>query len=159
MASFEHGPSARAWERRRSRHCLTAHGPSAPERRTRKQFLPIAYFMATFAGTFRCRTRHRRARAKSHSTPHSEEKNFTNLKFHDNFSTASPRTFSGDLTIWWFCPRTQRVHDTQKLNCACVQELIDRQLPEGGWPFTTVTTQWAVEPTALALLALPSNSV
>jgi len=33
------------------------------------------------------------------------------------------------------------------------------QLPEGGWPFTTVTTQWAVEPTALALLALPSNSV
>jgi hypothetical protein len=51
------------------------------------------------------------------------------------------------------------VHDTQELNCACVQELIDRQLPEGGWPFTTVTTQWAVEPTALALLALPSNSV
>jgi len=51
------------------------------------------------------------------------------------------------------------VHDTQELNCACVQELIDRQLPEGGWPFTTVTTQWAVGPTALALLALPSNSV
>ena len=51
------------------------------------------------------------------------------------------------------------MHDTQELNCACVQELIDRQLPEGGWPFTTVTTQWAVEPTALALLALPSNSV
>src|SRR5229473_6025575 len=82
MASFEHSPSARAWERPRSRHCLTAHGPSAPERRTRKQFLPIAYFMATFAGTFRCRTRHRRARAKSHSTPHSEEKNFTNRIFH-----------------------------------------------------------------------------
>src|SRR5260370_39320347 len=82
MASFEHSPSARAWERPRSRHCLTAHGPSAPERRTRKQFLPIAYFMATFAGTFRCRTRHRRARAHSHSTPHSEEKNFTNRIFH-----------------------------------------------------------------------------
>src|SRR5258707_2564593 len=82
MASFEHGPSARAWERPRSRHCLTAHGPSAPERRTRKQFLPIAYFMANFAGTFCCRTRHRRARAKSHSTPHSEERNLTNRIFH-----------------------------------------------------------------------------
>src|SRR5260370_34266141 len=72
MASFEHGPSARAWERPRSRHCLTAHGPSAPEQRPGKQFLPIAYFMANFARTFCCGTRHRRARAKSHSTPHSE---------------------------------------------------------------------------------------
>ncbi len=51
------------------------------------------------------------------------------------------------------------MRDTQELNDACVQELIGRQLPEGGWPFTPVTTQWAVEPTALALLALPSNSV
>src|SRR5258708_35770987 len=50
MASFEHGPSARAWERPRSGHCLTAHDPSAPERRTRKQFLPIAYFMANSLG-------------------------------------------------------------------------------------------------------------
>jgi hypothetical protein len=63
------------------------------------------------------------------------------------------------LTIWWFSPRTQRVRDTQQLNHACVQELIHRQLPEGGWPFTTDTTQSAVEPTALALLALPPNSV
>jgi squalene cyclase len=45
------------------------------------------------------------------------------------------------------------------LNHACVQELIDRQLPEGGWPFSSGTTQSALEPTALALLALPSNSV
>ena len=45
------------------------------------------------------------------------------------------------------------------MNHACVQELIDRQLPEGGWPFSSETTQWAVEPTALALLALPSESV
>jgi hypothetical protein len=51
------------------------------------------------------------------------------------------------------------VRDTQQLNQVCVQELIHRQLPEGGWPFTTDTTQSAVEPTALALLALPSNSV
>ncbi len=51
------------------------------------------------------------------------------------------------------------MRDTQQLNHACVQELIHRQLPEGGWPFTTDTTQSAVEPTALALLALPPNSV
>jgi len=51
------------------------------------------------------------------------------------------------------------VRDAQQLNHTCVQELIDRQLPEGGWPFTSDTTQSAVEPTALALLALPSNSV
>jgi hypothetical protein len=51
------------------------------------------------------------------------------------------------------------VHDTQELDDACVQELIDRQLPDGGWPFRAGTAQTAVEPTALALLALPSNSV
>jgi len=51
------------------------------------------------------------------------------------------------------------VRGTQQLNHACVQELIDRQLPEGGWPFSSDTAQAAVEPTALALLALPSNSL
>jgi len=51
------------------------------------------------------------------------------------------------------------VHDIQELNHDCVQGLIDRQLPEGGWPFSSHTTQSAIEPTALALLALPSNSV
>lgn len=51
------------------------------------------------------------------------------------------------------------MHDTQELNDACIQELIDRQLPDGGWPFSADTAQTAVEPTALALLALPSNSV
>ncbi len=75
--------------------------------------------------------------------------------FLDGFS----RTVSGDLTIWWFSSRTQRVHDIQELNHVCVQGLIDRQLPEGGWPFTSHTTQSAIEPTALALLALPSSSV
>jgi hypothetical protein len=44
------------------------------------------------------------------------------------------------------------------MNHACVQELISRQLPEGGWPFTSRTTQPALEPTALALLAMPSQS-
>jgi hypothetical protein len=51
------------------------------------------------------------------------------------------------------------MRDTQQLNLSCVQELMDRQLPEGGWPFISGTTQSGVEPTALALLALPSNSV
>jgi hypothetical protein len=51
------------------------------------------------------------------------------------------------------------VHDIQELNHVCVQGLIDRQLPEGGWPFNSHTTQSAIEPTALALLALPSSSV
>ncbi len=51
------------------------------------------------------------------------------------------------------------MHDIQELNHDCVQGLVDRQLPEGGWPFSSHTTQSAIEPTALALLALPSNSV
>jgi hypothetical protein len=76
-----------------------------------------------------------------------------------NFLDGFSRTVSGDLTIWWFSPRTQRVHDIQELNHVCVQGLIDRQLPEGGWPFSSHTTQSAIEPTALALLALPSSSV
>ena len=51
------------------------------------------------------------------------------------------------------------MHDIQELNHVCVRGLIDRQLPEGGWPFSSHTTQSAIEPTALALLALPSSSV
>ena len=51
------------------------------------------------------------------------------------------------------------MRDARQLNHICVEELIDRQLPDGGWPFTSRTTQSAVEPTALALLALPSDSV
>src|SRR6266849_10153846 len=52
MANFDLGPSAGAWERPRSRRSLTAHDPSAPVRRTQKQFLPIAHFMANFARAF-----------------------------------------------------------------------------------------------------------
>lgn len=41
----------------------------------------------------------------------------------------------------------------------CTRELIARQLPNGGWPCARRSAQAAVEPTALALLALPPNSI
>jgi hypothetical protein len=43
----------------------------------------------------------------------------------------------------------QRVHDE------CVRLLVEGQRPEGGWPFLSNGKQMAIEPTALALLALP----
>lgn len=49
------------------------------------------------------------------------------------------------------------MRDEQEVRDACVQSLIERQLLEGGWPFTSDAKQTAIEPTALALLALPSN--
>ncbi len=49
------------------------------------------------------------------------------------------------------------MRDEQEVHDACVQTLIERQLLEGGWPFTSDAKQTAIEPTALALLALPSN--
>lgn len=41
----------------------------------------------------------------------------------------------------------------------CVQAMLDRQLPEGGWSFHSKVRQAAVEPTALVLLALPAQLV
>ena len=61
------------------------------------------------------------------------------------------------MTIPPSSPRTQSVRDAQQLECACLHALCDRQLAEGGWPFTASTKQTAVEPTALACLALPPN--
>jgi len=49
------------------------------------------------------------------------------------------------------------VPNAQQAGFACVQALVERQLPEGGWPFAGKARQMAVEPTALALLALPST--
>ena len=49
------------------------------------------------------------------------------------------------------------MRDIQQVGHDCVQALIERQLPEGGWPFAANTKQMAVEPTALACLALPTN--
>lgn len=61
------------------------------------------------------------------------------------------------MTIPKLSPRTQPVRDAQQVEYACLQALVERQLPEGGWPFTTDSKQTAVEPTALACLALPSS--
>jgi hypothetical protein len=47
--------------------------------------------------------------------------------------------------------------DEQQVDDECVRLLIEGQLPEGGWPFLSNGKQMAIEPTALALLALPSN--
>lgn len=66
---------------------------------------------------------------------------------------------SRNLTTCWSSPKTRRVHRTQELNHACVHRLIALQLRDGGWPFTSGSAQPAVEPTALALLALPSHAV
>ncbi len=51
------------------------------------------------------------------------------------------------------------MYDAQRAKHLCTEQLIARQLPQGGWPFNSNAKQSAVEPTALALLALPSNSV
>lgn len=51
------------------------------------------------------------------------------------------------------------VRDTQLLEEVCLRRLIDSQLPDGGWPFLAGGKQAAIEPTALALLALPSNFI
>lgn len=49
--------------------------------------------------------------------------------------------------------------DAQSANLLCIEQLISRQLPQGGWAFKSSCAQAAVEPTALALLALPANWV
>jgi len=63
----------------------------------------------------------------------------------------------GNLTITQLSPRTRAVRSAQQVGFACVQALVERQLPEGGWPFAGNAKQMAVEPTALALLTLPST--
>ena len=49
------------------------------------------------------------------------------------------------------------MRDERQVHDAYVQALIARQLSAGGWPFGSDAGQMAIEPTALALLALPSN--
>jgi Prenyltransferase and squalene oxidase repeat len=51
------------------------------------------------------------------------------------------------------------MHEAQKAWKLCIGELVASQLPNGGWPFTRGSAQPAVESTALALLALPTDSV
>lgn len=47
------------------------------------------------------------------------------------------------------------MNNAQSANLLCIEQLISRQLPQGGWAFNSSCAQAAVEPTALALLALP----
>ena len=49
------------------------------------------------------------------------------------------------------------MHEFRKLSDACLEQLIGAHRPDGGWPLTRNRKQSAIEPTALALLALPSN--
>jgi hypothetical protein len=49
--------------------------------------------------------------------------------------------------------------NVQEAEFLCLEQLVACQLPEGGWPFHSGTTQAAAEPTALALLSLPSTLV
>ena len=50
------------------------------------------------------------------------------------------------------------MQEAQKAWKLCFRELVACQLPNGGWPFLRRSAQAAVEPTALALLALLPNS-
>lgn len=68
--------------------------------------------------------------------------------------------FSGrNLTIEGLASKTRHMDRAQKAELLCVEQLVARQLPEGGWTFRFSATQAAAEPTALALLALPSTSL
>jgi hypothetical protein len=51
------------------------------------------------------------------------------------------------------------MQEAQRARLVCTEALIASQLPNGGWPSTRSSAQAAVEPTALALLALPPKSV
>lgn len=49
--------------------------------------------------------------------------------------------------------RNPNIHEVHKLARSCEDEILKRQLPEGGWGFGT-SRQWVTETTSLALLAL-----
>jgi Prenyltransferase and squalene oxidase repeat len=50
------------------------------------------------------------------------------------------------------------MQEAHRARILCTEGLIRSQLPHGGWPSTRSSAQAAIEPTALALLALPLNS-
>ncbi len=50
------------------------------------------------------------------------------------------------------------MREAQNAGSRCTEELVARQLPNGGWPFARTSSQAVVESTALALLALPPDS-
>ena len=51
------------------------------------------------------------------------------------------------------------MHVALRARRRCTEELIARQLLNGGWPYADRSAQTAVEATGLALLALPANSI
>jgi hypothetical protein len=77
--------------------------------------------------------------------------------FIATFSKLPLGRLPANLTIPQLFPTTRFMRDEQQVDDQCVRLLIERQVPEGGWPFISNGKQMAIEPTALALLALPSN--
>ena len=65
------------------------------------------------------------------------------------------RFCGADLTIRSIASKTRHMDLTLSRHDCCLEHLVHCQLENGGWPFHPGGTQAAIEPTALALLALP----
>jgi hypothetical protein len=69
-----------------------------------------------------------------------------------------PIRFCGaNLTIRSIASKTRHMDLTLSRHDFCLEHLVHCQLANGGWPFHPGGAQAAIEPTALALLALPSK--
>jgi hypothetical protein len=92
--------------------------------------------------------------------PGHRHQSFASRIFHDRLRVTAfrPGCFGPFLTIWRFSLTTRLVSHVQELKQLCMQTLMDRQLLDGGWSFSSTSTQSAVEPTALALLGLSTDA-
>ena len=79
--------------------------------------------------------------------------------FLTNFAAPDLTSVFQNLTIPRATPKTLHMQCPKREHLQCLEQLTHRQLLHGGWPFHSSAAQAAVEPTALALLALPSNLV